>query len=327
MINKIISKLIRGVLLLEIHLRGPRIKYSARRAKILRRKYIQSRCPYPIYKPHRISGLLADSYRKASYLRNFKVAHTSIEKVFFENDSRREDYHQFAKKNNLAEIPIFMALGRTSQNHLFFPLNNIKTIASYRKGWRVRGGETIEDLKPKRITLDEVNSYFVFTFVRNPFSKFVSFSNNQFFRRNGKYYTKVETEPYNFWLHEVSSFSELAYKISKIADCHFEGHLFPQHLWIDNFQASGGKIDFIGKFETLRQDFEPLRNNALTFCLWNTTIKAQANMKIGAITTRPKQPRWSIKDIAKTSRAFSYEDEYPKLLDYLASLIRYLENK
>ena len=64
--------------------------------------------------------------------------------------------------------------------HLF-PLNNIKIILNSEKGWLMNGKNIKGNFKRKNITLDEVNSYFAFTFVRNPFSRFVSFFKNLYF--------------------------------------------------------------------------------------------------------------------------------------------------
>ena len=101
MINKIISKLIRGVLLLEIQLRGPRIKYSAWRAKIIKSQYIQSHCVYPIHEAPPRARMLADTHRKVAYLIMLKVAYTSIGRTFFENESHREAYKQWLRTKHL----------------------------------------------------------------------------------------------------------------------------------------------------------------------------------------------------------------------------------
>ena len=249
MTNKIISKLIRGVLLLETQFRGPRIKYSAWRAKIIKSQYIQSHCAYPIRKVPPVVEAIADTHRKAAYLIMLKAAYTSIGGTFFENESHRETYKQWANEAYTLGIDL-LPLGIVTDKkpgHLF-PLNNIKIIINSEKGWLMNGKNIEGNFKQKNITLDEVNSYFVFTFVRNPFTRLVSFFKNLYSFQNGKYHARGRKSQFNFWLHEVSSFSELAYKTSKLSDCYLDVHALPQHLRIDSFQASGGKIDFIGKF-------------------------------------------------------------------------------
>ena len=295
MINKIISKLIRGVLLLEIHLRGPRIKYSVRRAKILRSQYIQSHCVYPISKVPLIVNAVADSHRKVAYLLIHKVAFTSIGRTFFDNESHRKGYDQWVKEKHIPnpDVRPRALVNRIYNNeeikHLF-PLNNMINISN-RKGWRITGRNTEENFRRKEITLDEVNSYFVFTFVRNPFSRFVSFVNSVYSYQNGKYHIFWNKKNSNFWLHEVSSFSELIYRNSKLADCHLNPHAFPQHLYTDSFQASGGKIDFIGKFETLEQNFESIRQKFNLLSLEHQNKKRWPTRGLGAITTHPKPPK------------------------------------
>ena len=318
MSNKIISKLIRGVMLLEIHIRGPRIKYSAWREKILESQYIKSHCVYPIRKVPPIVHAIADTHRKAAYLLIFKVAYTSIERTFFESDSQRKDYDQWIQERKEKGLSISRPLHVVSHKSISdpFPLNNIKNIGN-KEGWRIIGRNMGEGFEQKNITLDEVNSYFVFTFVRNPFSRFVSFFNNLYFSQNGKYHV-LNKMRFNFWAHEVSSFSELVYKTSKLADCHLNAHAFPQHLVTDSFQSSGGKIDFIGKFETLKQDFEPLKQRFGLLPLEHEN-KSEGEHEDWRDYYTPKTAKMIYQRYRKDFEMLGYEDEYPKLLDYLAS--------
>ena len=322
MINKIISKLIRGALLLEIHIRGPRIKYSARREKIIRSKYIQSHCVYPMRKVPRIVSAIADTQRKVAYLLILKVAFTSIGRTFFDNESHRKGYDQWVKEKHIPNPdvrPRTLVIGiynNEEMKHLF-PLNNMISIEN-RKGWRMTGRNTEKNFRRKRITLDEVNSYSVFTFVRNPFSRFVSLFQHLYSYQNGKYHILWNKKGYNFWLHEVSSFSELVYKTSKLADCHLNPHAFPQHLVTDSFQLSGGKIDFIGKYETLRQDFEPIRQKFNLLSLEHQN-KSEGEHEDWRDYYTPKTAKMIYQRYSKDFERFGYEDEYPKLLDYLAA--------
>ena len=324
MINKIISKLIRGVLLLEIHLRGPRIKHSAWRAKIIKSQYIQSHCVYPIHEAPPKARMLADTHRKVAYLPMLKVAYTSIGRTFFENESHRRGYNQWVEEKHVPN-PDLRPRGLVSGiynneeiKHLF-PLNNMINIEN-RDHWRITGRNTEENFRQKKITLDEVNSYFVFTFVRNPFSRFVSFFNNVYYYQNGKYHiaSNANKGRYNFWVQEVSSFSELVYKTSKFSDCHLNPHAFPQHLYTDNLQAGGGKIDFIGKFETLEQDFEPIRQKFNLLYLEHQN-KSKGEHKDWRDYYTPKTAKMIYQRYRKDFEMFGYEDEYPKLLDYLAT--------
>ena len=179
------------------------------------------------------------------------------------------------------------------------------------------GRNTEKNFRRKRITLDEVNSYSVFTFVRNPFSRFVSLFQHLYSYQNGQYHV-WNKEMCNFWVHEVSSFSELVYKTSKLADCHLEPHAFPQHLSTDSFQASGGKIDFIGKFETLQQDFEPIRQKFNLLSLEHQN-KSKSEHEDWRDYYTPKTAKLIYQRYRKDFEMFGYEDEYSKLLDYLAT--------
>ena len=184
MINKIISKLIRGVMLLEIQLRGPRIKYSTWRAKIIKSQYIQSHCVYPIHEVPPKALMLADTHRKVAYLIMLKVAYTSIGRTFFENESHRETYKQWTSEAYTLGIDLLpLRIVTYKKTGHLFPLNNIKIILNSEKGWLMNGKNIEGNFKRKNITSDEVNSYFAFTFVRNPFPKLVSFFNNLYFRK------------------------------------------------------------------------------------------------------------------------------------------------
>ena len=144
--------------------------------------------------------MLADTHRKAAYLIMLKVAYTSIGRTFFENESHRETYRQWLKEAYILGIDL-LPLGIVTYKkpgHLF-PLNNIKIIANSKKGWLMNGKNIEGNFKQKNITLDEVNSYFVFTFVRNPFPKFVSFFKNLYSFQNGRYHVENK-KPFNFWL-------------------------------------------------------------------------------------------------------------------------------
>ena len=315
MINEIISKLIRGVLLLEIHLRGPHIKNGAWRRKIIASKYIQSHCVYPIRMATPPVRALADIHRKVAYLIKLKAAYTSIGRTFFENDSHREAYNQWIKEKHVPNPDIRPLRYIVEEYAGYFPLDNIKLIRN-KEGWSIEGRNKEKNFELKNITLDEVNSYFVFTFVRNPFSKFISFFQHFYFDQNRKYHVKEPKTDHFFWLHEVSSLSELAYKISKLSDCHLNPHIFPQHLTIDSFQASGGKIDFIGKYEALQQDFEPIRQRFNLLPLEHRN-KSEGKHRDWRDYYTPKTAKMVYQRFRKDFERFGYEDEYPKLLDHL----------
>ena len=318
MINETIIKLIRAALLLEIRIRGTRIKSSKWRRKISENKYIQSHCAYPFNHKFMFPFLIADRHRKAAYLCNPKAAHTSIERSFLESESHREAYDQWEKerleKRLVAWRPKFIASNKNLAG--LFPLNNMQVIR-HQKGWRISEKKEGEPLKQRKITSDELNSYFLFTFVRNPFSRLFSLFKSAYIFQNGKYYIWNKNN-YNFWLYETSSLSEFIYKISKLPDFLLEEHVFPQHISIEKFYDAGGKFDFIGKVETLEQEFNLIRKKINLLPLRHYNQRTESHVDWRDHYT-PQTAKLIYNRYRKDFEMFGYEDEYQKLLDYLTA--------
>jgi len=98
---------------------------------------------------------------------------------------------------------------------------------------------------------DYNSSYFKFCFVRNPWSKLVS---EFFYKKNG---TKIWPGPdprlINCKNINFSSFVRALNLIDFSSKTHWESaHLIPQ---VDFIKTKDSKIDFVGRFENLQEDF------------------------------------------------------------------------
>ena len=242
MMNKIISTFLKILLVLEIRIRGPRIKNSAWRTKLLR-------CVPGAHTFLFQQKLFVDGHRKIIYLNNPKAACTSLKSTLFESDAMRKN---FIKTLN-QKPPLrkgFLPFVNSIPNH------SIGRIHFIDGSFFFAGRDEGKHFKKRKITPENLNAYFIFTFVRNPFTRLVSFFRHKYNYQHGRYFINRSRF---FWIDVIGSFDELAYKISKLPDCHLEKHIQVQHFDINHMRALGIDIDFIGKFETLKQDFEPIR--------------------------------------------------------------------
>ncbi len=326
--NKIIAKLIAYLLILEIRIRGPHIKNSAWRRKLHKRNYVKN---YDITTPL-ILATCNDKYRKVAYLSIGKVASTSLKRTFFDTEDIRKSYDQ-AKNRHREEI---RNMGRlmnprfldplNAMNHarvgdfppaLFSYLSNINSFLCQSNDFRLEEIIKEEGYTNRKTTLDEVNSYFIFTFVRSPFTRLVSCFQNRYKYQNRRSYLSARPTIF-FWFLKISSFNDLIYKISKIPNFHAEAHFMPCHVKIDTARDLGVKIDFIGKFEALAQDFEKIRKRFNLLPLEHDNRSSGAHEDWRDYYT-PQTAKMVYQRYRRDFEMFGYEDEYPKLLDYLAS--------
>ena len=104
----------------------------------------------------------------------------------------------------------------------------------------------------KRASEYKILPFYTFCFVRNPFSRF--YSAYKYYLRGGnlrKYDLKYQKEikKYQTFSNFVKSFNGFIYKNNT--------HFIPQYLYI--YKNNKCLVDYIGKFETLESDFEPIR--------------------------------------------------------------------
>lgn len=107
------------------------------------------------------------------------------------------------------------------------------------------------------------NDYFVFTFVRNPFARFVSCYNNKIVnpKKVGRNF------PYRHYFFFIKPFHILSYempfekfvsRIASIPDCLSDRHFKSQY---DTIKPDKSKVDFVGKLESYSDDFSVLAKN------------------------------------------------------------------
>ena len=89
--------------------------------------------------------------------------------------------------------------------------------------------------------------YFKFTFVRNPFSRLVSFYLNKIIKEN-QYYRIGKTE---------REFSKVAKIICKKPDVISDEHFVSQYCLV--YEEGQCLVDFVGKFENLEVEFKPIQ--------------------------------------------------------------------
>ena len=229
----------------------------------------------------------------------------------FKNEAMRENF----LKNLNQKPPLhkrFVPFIRSVPNH------SMGIIRFIDGSFFFAGGDEEKHFKQREITLENLNAYFIFTFVRNPFTKLVSFFQNKYKYQHGRYFFQRSIHLRFFWIEVIGSFNDLAYKISKLPDCYLEKHIESQHLDINHMRALGIDIDFIGKFETLKQEFEPIRQkfNLLPLDHQNKSTGEKENWRD---YYTPKTAKMIYQRYRKDFEMFGYEDEYPKLLAYLAS--------
>ena len=99
----------------------------------------------------------------------------------------------------------------------------------------------------------DFNSYYKFTFVRNPWEKV--FSCYRFLKKGGtkSYHKKWKEEV----LDEYNDFNIFVKKWINFQNIYSFSHFIPQH-WFITLNSEKLKVDFIGKFENLDKDFKKI---------------------------------------------------------------------
>ena len=149
-----------------------------------------------------------------------------------------------------------------SHKHKFISIDPPKTGTNYRQNLLWNYGEFIEDLQHanlievKNFFQDyDLEDYFVFTFVRNPWYRYLSWF-NWFYRDS----TANEIPPQEFHNFMRLRLVDYANRIS-----------LPQSYWFEHQDKIN--VDFIGRLENLKEDMEfvlrkieidpPMRNKAV----------------------------------------------------------------
>lgn len=100
--------------------------------------------------------------------------------------------------------------------------------------------------------------YFVFSFVRNPYTRVISFFKQKYTLEQGKGY-KHRAFALSRGLERVASFEDMVKKMASIPDEVADTHFMSQTAILYE-QAKGVDYDFVGKLETFETDFANVQN-------------------------------------------------------------------
>jgi len=150
----------------------------------------------------------------------------------------------------------------------------------------------------------DVDSFFVFTFVRNPLERIVSLYRNKFLdHEKVSRYGFVYTNYLGGLIHRDDSFTTFCRKISQIPDNLAERHFKSQSSLI---YGQDIQIDFVGKMENFESDFLTVSEKT------GLQMPVQRN-KTGAHIAKPEVTE-EIYDLIYLRYAKDYAEFYPEML-------------
>ncbi len=161
----------------------------------------------------------------------------------------------------------------------------------------------------RKITSEQLEQYFKFTFVRNPFDRLVScyvhkIKNSDIaLRKNYYFFAKIKRQ---------ESFESFVKKVARIPDIISDSHFQSQYSILHH--RGEPLYDTIGKFEHLKEDFEPIRQK-----YGLQELPHIHNTKKGDWRAYYTKELADIvyKRYRRDFSEFGYEDEYDKLMSYL----------
>lgn len=165
--------------------------------------------------------------------------------------------------------------------------------------------------------LKDYPDYFKFTFVRNPFDRLVSCYENKYHTDRALLGKELKHLYFDYYLmgylRKDRGFAEFARRVRRIPDKWADKHLISQ---FSRVRDKDGKqyLDFIGRFENLAVDYEPIRAkyNLAPLTVYNKTGKGNWMDYYDEKTARLVYERYR-QDI----EAFGYEDSYQALLAHI----------
>lgn len=163
----------------------------------------------------------------------------------------------------------------------------------------------------------EEKNYFKFTFVRDPFARLVSCYESKYHHDKEFYKKQVfDFDDYLFgYIRKDEGFDKFIHKIVKIPNGLLEKHFLIQYDWTHD-KAGRPLVDYIGKCETLDEEFRPIQEKYGLKELphFNKTDKKKKNwMDYYTLETA----RLVYKKYHKDIEAFGYKDSYKRLISYL----------
>lgn len=171
-----------------------------------------------------------------------------------------------------------------------------------------------------KIKKGEYQDCYVFSFVRNPYLRLISCYENKYHSDKkllGKTLGCLHFDNYLLgYLRKDCGFEKFAKKVANIPDCLSDFHFKSQYATL--YIKGRGLPDYIGKFENLAEDFEPLRQKYDLAPLphYNSTAKERGGknwMDYYDLHTA----ELVYKRYKKDFEVFGYEDEYHNLIAYL----------
>jgi chondroitin 4-sulfotransferase 11 len=162
------------------------------------------------------------------------------------------------------------------------------------------------------------DGYFVFTFVRNPFERLVSCYENKYHTDRKLLSKNMRHMKFDYYLlgylRKDRGFLHFARRVCRIPDRLADHHFINQGFLIDRM-GQNPKPDFVGHFERLEEEYEPIRQKYgfLPLPHHNKTPKARSWMDYYDLPTAKMVYRRYKKDIER----FGYQDTYAQLISHL----------
>ena len=270
--------------------------------------------------------------KKLAYLAVHKVATNSITRSFFESREERKKLTQQAKKipglGGFGGWTMMTALVRDrmigySDSDFTPDLIGIKGIY-YReerdnKKLILCGFDKGAGYNRRVMAIDELNSYFTFTFVRNPFTRMVSFFQNKF-NYNEDQHKFTANHPIYELITEAKDFADVIHHLPTKFDYNTDIHIRTQAGIAQELEELGGKIKFVGKMENFSQEFGDIRQKYNLLPVEKNNVSAhKALHKNWRDYYTPELAHIVYERYREDFKRFGYEAEYPKLLDYLSA--------
>ena len=159
----------------------------------------------------------------------------------------------------------------------------------------------------------EMKQYYKFTFVRNPYKRLVSCFEDKCIQH-------PDDPCWNYYflsrLLRVRDFGRFIRRIYLLPDCIAEPHFSGQYRLVYDKQDRCF-VDFIGKVENIKDEYEPIRERFDFRALPHTNRAASLTGKNWMDYYTPFTAWLVYRKYKKDFIAFGYEDEYRKLKAYL----------
>ena len=170
-------------------------------------------------------------------------------------------------------------------------------------------------LPPVRFFTPEEESYYKFTFVRNPFDRIVSCYESKYHTDKTIYNKeKMDFDDYLFgYISENKGFDDFVYKITRIPDYLCDRHFLPQYCSIYRNDGSS-RVDFVGKMENIAEEFKPIQEK---YDLKELKVYNSSGERDYRDWYTLETAELIYKKYKKDFELFGYEDSYNELIQYI----------